>query len=131
MIDAPRVGVETDVGRLNGVDDAPRDLRIARCGVLHVKERLWKAIEIVDRTGRAHRGDRGDVDVPVSRDDEHRRGLGDGRAKVGPTLGVAVLFDGVHRAAVSDERRWHQLRHAHLALALSVAVRVCKRAGLA
>ena len=57
--------------------------------------------------GRAMAVDRGGVDEPVGGDREDRPGPGHGSAERRPRLGVAVVLEGVHRAAVADEHRRH------------------------
>ena len=68
---------------------------------------LGEAVEVVDRPRPRHRRDRGGVDVPVRGDHEDRPRPRHRRAEGAPGLGVAVVLERVHRAAVPDERGGH------------------------
>ena len=107
MIEPPVPDVELDDLRLDELPKRARQNRIPRRLVFDAVERLGKAVEIVDRLGPGHRGDRGLADVPVRRDRDDRSRLRDGGAERTPRLGVAIALDRIHWIAVTEEHRRH------------------------
>ncbi len=70
-------------------------------------ERLGEAVEIVNGVRFLRRGHAGAIRVPVGGNRQYRRGSGQAAAQCFPTAGVAVVLEGVHRAAVSHKQGGH------------------------
>ena len=107
VIEAPFAFIGYDVHRREQFADARGEDGVARCRVLHVKQRLWKAAEVMDGLGARHRRDRGAAGVPVRRDADNGarrcRALAQRIAPDSPGVGEAVVTEGDHGAAVAEE----------------------------
>src|SRR5205085_176955 len=101
---SPRM-VETDRDRSEELANARGELRVTGRGILHIEQRLRKTVEIMDRLRPRHRRDRRAADEPVRGDCQDRLRLAGERAELPPGLGVAVVLERIHRAAVADENR--------------------------
>ena len=76
--------------------------------------------------GPVHGRDRGRVRVPVGGDGEDRPRAGERPGQVPPGIGVAVVLQSVHRAAMPDEQQW-QWCLAHLFTVASAGPTVRRR----
>ena len=82
--------IEADIDGREEFADASSEYGVAGRRILHIEQRLRKAVEIVDRLRLLHGGYRGAGDVPVRGDRENRFRFADLRAELPPRLGVTV-----------------------------------------
>ena len=106
VVEAPGL-IEADIDGREELADASGECGVAGCRILHVEQRLRKAVEIVDGLWLLHGGYRRAGGVPVRGDRENRFRFTDPRAELPPRLGVTVALERIHRAAVSEENRRH------------------------
>ena len=115
VVQPPAVHVLPDPGRLGDLLHLGGQLRRARRRVVQGEQVAGEPEEVVDGARAAHRGHRGRVDVPVRGDHQDGPRPGQRGAQRVPAAGVAVVFQGVGRAAVPDERGRHRCAHEHRA----------------
>src|SRR5205823_2602081 len=99
--------VAADGERREELRDALGERRISRRRILDLEERAWESAEIVYCSRALHRG-RGDLrDVPMRGDREDDARPRELRTDPAPPAGPRVLFERVHRIAVTEEDGRH------------------------
>jgi hypothetical protein len=104
MVDAPAFVVEPHPLRLDDLRDLSRDIGRARGRIVDREQLVREAVEVVDRARARHRRHRRGIDIPVRGDHQYRSPSADGITESAPRFGVAVVGQGVHQVAVSEER---------------------------
>jgi ketosteroid isomerase-like protein len=111
VVEAPAVVVLPDPDRRRDLGHLGGELGRAGGGVLEREQLVGEAVEVVDGPRALHGRHRGSVDVPVGRDHQDRPGSAvlahDLLTHRLPRLGVGVVLQRVHRAAVPEEHRRH------------------------
>ena len=113
VVEAPAVVILPDPRRLDGLGDLTRQVGQAGRRVVEGEQLGREAVEVVDRARRGHRRHRGGVDEPVGRDAQDGARLGHGLTERPPGLGVAVVGQGVHGVAMTDEGGGHHVRGSY------------------
>ena len=94
----------------NQLAHARREVRAAGCRVLKLKQLLREAAEVVNGARPVHRGDGRAARHPVGGHREDRLRFRQYFAEPPPGVGVAVVLECVHRAAVAEEHGRHACR---------------------